>query len=87
VLYLQHSHDCSDEVAVNTWVESPYWQHCTGETYFQTEAPRLAAQIGRYAHAKQYRRMKKSVRTLRSRVGRVMRDVGRQLERIDPSRQ
>jgi IS5 family transposase len=31
--------------------------------------------------------MKKSLRTLRSRVGRVMRDVGRQLERIDPSRQ
>ena len=177
LLYLQHAYDCSDEVAVNTWVENPYWQHYTGETYFQTEAPidpsslsrwrkrvgeegvetmlmatieagrklgllkhssidrvivdttvmpkavahptdsrlleksrqhlvtlaeeegltlrqnynreapRLAAQIGRYAHAKQYRRMKKSLRTLRSRVGRVMRDVGRQLERIDPSRQ
>jgi transposase, IS5 family len=54
---------------------------------YNREAPRLAAQIGRYAHAKQYRRMKKSLRTLRSRVGRVMRDVGRQLERIDPSRQ
>jgi IS5 family transposase len=177
LLYLQHAYDCSDEVAVNAWVENPYWQHFTGETYFQTEAPidpssltrwrkrvgeegvetmlmatieagrklgllkrtsvdrvivdttvmpkaiahptdsrlleksrqhlvalaqeeglslrqnynreapRLAAQIGRYAHAKQYRRMKKSLRTLRSRVGRVMRDVGRQIERIDPSRQ
>jgi IS5 family transposase len=54
---------------------------------YNREAPRLAAQIGRYAHAKQYRRIKKSLRTLRSRVGRVMRDVGRQLERIDPSRQ
>lgn len=31
--------------------------------------------------------MKKSLHTLRSRVGRVMRDVGRQLERIDASRQ
>jgi IS5 family transposase len=177
LLYLQHVYDCSDEVAVNTWVENPYWQHYTGETYFQTEAPidpssltrwrkrvgeegvetmlmatieagrklgllkqssidrviedttvmpkaiahptdsrlleksrqhlvalakeegltlrqnynreapRLAAQIGCYAHAKQYRRMKKSLRTLRWRVGRVMRDVGRQIERIDPSRQ
>ncbi len=177
LLYLQHAYYCSDEVAVNTWVENPYWQHFTGETYFQTEAPidpssltrwrkrvgeegvelmllatieagrkfgllkaasvdrvivdttvmpkaiahptdsrllettrrhlvglaqaegltlrqnynreapRLASQIGRYAHAKQYRRMKKSLRTLRSRVGRVMRDVGRQLERIEPARQ
>jgi hypothetical protein len=31
--------DCSDEVAVNTSVENPYWQYLTGETYFQTEAP------------------------------------------------
>ena len=54
---------------------------------YNREAPRLAAQIGRYAHAKQYRRMKKSLRTLRSRVGRVMRDVGRQIDRIDPKRQ
>lgn len=27
-------------------------------------APRLAAQIGRYAHAKQFKRMRKAVRTL-----------------------
>jgi IS5 family transposase len=31
--------------------------------------------------------MKASPRTLRSRVGRLMRDLGRPLERIDPSRQ
>jgi hypothetical protein len=37
------------------------------------EAPRLAGQIARYAYAKQYKRMKKSRRPLRSRVGRVMR--------------
>ena len=156
LLYLQHAYDCSDEAAVNTWVENPYWQHFTGETWFQTEAPidpssltrwrkrigeegvetmlmvtidagrqigllrqtsvdrvivdttvmpkaiahptdsrlleksrqhlvrlaaehgvplrqnynreapRLAAQIGRYAHAKQYRRMRKALRTLSS---------------------
>jgi hypothetical protein len=39
LLYLQHAYDCSDEAAVNTWVENPYWQHFTGETWFQTEAP------------------------------------------------
>ena len=42
-------------------------------------APKLVAQIGRYAHAKQFKRMHKAVRTLRSRVGRVQRDVQRQL--------
>lgn len=34
---------------------------------YNREAPRLAGQIGRYAHAKQYKRMKKARRTLRSR--------------------
>ncbi|MCW3662522.1 IS5 family transposase [Burkholderia cenocepacia] len=43
-------------------------------------APRLAAQIGRYAHAKQFKRMKKALRTLRTRVGRVHREVSRQLQ-------
>lgn len=38
-------------------------------------APRLAAQIGRYAHAKQFKRMKKALRTLRTRLGRVHREV------------
>ncbi|NUX59609.1 transposase, partial [Paraburkholderia youngii] len=49
---------------------------------YNREAPRLARQIGRYAHAKQYKRMKKALRTLRSRVGRVMRDVERQLDSV-----
>jgi len=49
---------------------------------YSREAPRLAAQVGRYAHARQYRRMKKALRTLRSRVGRVMRDVDRQVEQV-----
>jgi len=39
LLYLQHAYDCSDEAIVNTWVEKPYVQYFTGETYFQTEAP------------------------------------------------
>lgn len=167
LLYLQHTFDCSDELVVNTWVENPYWQYFTGESYLQTrcpidpssltrwrkrigeegvetllmvtidaarrggmlkasstdkiivdttvmpkaiahptdsrlleksrqhlvkladengielrqnynrEAPRLAAQAGRYAHAKQYKRMKKTIKTLRTRVGRVQREVQR----------
>ena len=36
---------------------------------YNREAPRLATQIGRYAHAKQFKRMKRSLRTLRTRVG------------------
>jgi IS5 family transposase len=49
---------------------------------YNREAPRLASQISRYAHAKQYKRMRKTLRTLRSRVGRVMRDVERQLDAV-----
>ena len=172
LLYLQHAFDLSDEEVVWQWVENPYWQVFTGETYLQTEppidpssltrwrkrlgeagveellaetieaakragvikassvkrvivdttvmekaiahptdsrllercrehlvkaaarhglklrqnynreAPHVARQIGRYAHAKQFKRMKKALRTLRSRVGRVMRDVERQLDSV-----
>ncbi|WP_233808643.1 IS5 family transposase [Paraburkholderia sp. HP33-1] len=172
LLYLQHAFDLSDEEVVWQWVENPYWQVFTGETYLQTEppidpssltrwrkwlgkagveellaetieaakrggvikaasvkrvivdttvmqkavarptdsrllercrehlvkaaarhglklrqnynreAPRLERQIGRYAHAKQYKRMKKVLCTLRSRVGRVMRDVERQIDSV-----
>jgi IS5 family transposase len=175
LLYLQHAFDLSDEEVVTQWVENPYWQVFTGETFLQTEppidpssltrwrkrlgeagveellaatieaakragvikassvkrvivdttvmpkaiahptdsrllercrehlvkaaarhglklrqnynreAPRLALQIGRYAHAKQYKRMRKTLRTLRSRVGRVMRDIERQVDRASDS--
>lgn len=175
LLYLQHALDLSDEEVVWQWVENPYWQVFTGETYLQTEppidpssltrwrkrlgeagveellaetieaakragvikassvkrvivdttvmekavahptdsrllercrehlvkaaarhgltlrqnynreAPRLALQIGRYAHAKQFKRMRKALRTLRSRVGRVMRDVERQASQVGDS--
>ena len=172
LLYLQHAYDCSDEEIVNTWMENPYVQYFTGETYFQTEAPmdsssltrwrkrigeegvesmlivtidaaqkigavkassferlivdstvmpkaiahptdsrllergrqhlvkladehgielrqnynreapRMALQIGRYAHAKQFKRMHKTVKTLKTRVGRVYRDVQRNIDVI-----
>ncbi len=45
-------------------------------------APRLAAQVGRYAHAKQFRRMRKALRTLKGYTGRVMRDLRRQHDEI-----
>lgn len=45
-------------------------------------APRMAAQVGRYAHAKQFKRMKKALRALRTRVGRVQREVTEQLHRL-----
>lgn len=38
-----------------------------------------ADRAGRYAHAKQFKRMKKALRTLRTRVGRVQREVARQI--------
>ena len=49
---------------------------------YNREAPRLALQIGRYAHARQFKRMSKTLRTLRSRVGRVWRDIDRQKEQV-----
>ena len=38
-------------------------------------APRLAMQAGRYAHARQFRRMRKALRRLKGYVGRVRRDI------------
>jgi transposase, IS5 family len=52
---------------------------------YNREAPHLVLQIGRYAHAKQYKRMRKALRTLRPRVGRVMRDVDRQAVQVSDS--
>ena len=46
---------------------------------YNRTAPRLAIQVGRYAHAKQFRRMRATLRTLRTLVGRVWRDVTRKL--------
>ena len=165
LLYLQHAFRLSDDAVVARWVENPYYQHFTGETFFQhrppidpssltrwrnrigeegvewlltktieagkasgaveekclervavdttvmekaiahpTDArlyerarsklvtlaraaevplrqsyarlgPRLAAQAGRYAHAKQFKRMRKALRRLKGYVGRVRGDI------------
>ena len=173
LLYLQHAYRLSDEAVVARWVENPYYQHLTGETFFQHRppidpssltrwrnrigeegvewlltqtieagrksgaiddaslrrvavdttvmekniayptdarlyerartqlvalaqeagvdlrqsyarlAPRLAMQVGRYAHAKQFRRMRKALKQLKGYTGRVMRDLRRHLGDID----
>ena len=45
-------------------------------------APRLALQVGRYAHAKQFRRMRKTLKKLKGYTGRVMRDLRRHVQDI-----
>ena len=172
LMYLQHVHRLSDDAVVARWVENPYFQHFTGETFFQHQAPihpsslsrwrdrigeegaewlltktieagraagavdddslkriavdttvmekniahptdarlyekarvklvalaregglqlrqsyarkapRLAVQIGRYAHARQFKRMRKALRTLKGYTGRVLRDVRRHLRDV-----
>ncbi len=39
LLYLQHAYWLSDEAVVARWVENPYYQHLTGETFFQHRLP------------------------------------------------
>ena len=172
LLYLQHAYRLSDDAVVARWVENPYYQHFTGETFFQHRppvdpscltrwrqrigeegaewlltktieagvtsgavedcslariavdttvmekniahptdarlyekarrqlvalahegeitlrqnynrlAPRLAMQIGRYAHARQFKRMRKALKKLKGYTGRILRDIRRQLEKI-----
>jgi len=45
-------------------------------------APRLALQVGRYAHAKQFKRMRKALKNLKGYTGRIMRDLRRHLQDI-----
>ncbi len=47
--------------------------------------PRLAGQVGRYAHARQFKRMRKALRRLKGYTGRVLRDIERQLDRVPES--
>lgn len=49
---------------------------------YARKAPRLAVQIGRYAHARQFKRMRKALRTLKGYTGRVLRDVRRHLRDV-----
>jgi IS5 family transposase len=44
------------------------------------ELKTLALKAGRYAHARQFKRMKKAIATMRTRVGRLVRDILRKLD-------
>jgi IS5 family transposase len=48
---------------------------------YNREAPKLAGKIARYAHARQYRRMRSHLKKLKTLVGRVWRDASRQLDK------
>lgn len=44
--------------------------------------PRLCRQVGRYAHARQFKRMRKALRRLKGYTGRVLRDIERQMDKV-----
>ncbi|MEM1143365.1 MAG: IS5 family transposase [Pseudomonadota bacterium] len=46
---------------------------------YSRQGPRIAQQIGRHAHAKQYKRMRRMLRKQRTWVGRLQRELERQL--------
>jgi IS5 family transposase len=46
--YLKYQHDLSDENVVAHWVENPYWQHFSGERYFQHQMPIDASSMTRW---------------------------------------
>lgn len=49
---------------------------------YNRQAPHMAVQIGRYAHARQFKRMRKMLKSLRVRVARVYREVMRKLGQL-----
>ncbi len=49
------------------------------QTYART-AKKLASKVSRYAHAKQYKRMRSALKSLKTLVGRVYRDIQRKLK-------
>lgn len=54
---------------------------------YNRQAPQLVAQIGRHAHAKQYKRMRAKLKKLRTLVGRVWRDIERQSHALEAEQQ
>lgn len=53
---------------------------------YNRQAPRIAAQVARYAHAGQFKRMRAELKRLRTVVGRVWRDMERQLATVTDER-
>lgn len=50
---------------------------------YEREAPGLARKAGRHAHARQFKRMRRVLRRQRTLLGRVIRDIGRQLGTLE----
>ena len=48
LLYLKHTYDLSDEALVARWSENVYFQHFSGQDYFEPRLPCDATQIGRF---------------------------------------
>ena len=46
--YLKYQHDLSDENVVAHWVENPYWQHFSGQQFFQHQLPIEASSMTRW---------------------------------------
>lgn len=51
---------------------------------YSRQGPRAAQQIGRHAHAKQYKRMRRLIRQQCTWVGRLQRELERQLDALSP---
>ena len=49
LLYLQHAYRLSDEAVVARWIENPYYQHFTGETFFQHRLPIDSSSLTRWS--------------------------------------
>ncbi len=56
---------------------------CLRQSY-QRKGPQAALKAGRYAHAQQFKRMRKSIKTLKTYLGRVVRDIERKTNIITP---
>jgi IS5 family transposase len=59
-------------------------QKITLRQSYQRKGPQAALKAGRYAHAKQFKRMRKSIKTLKTYLGRVVRDIERKSDIVSP---
>lgn len=59
-------------------------QQITLRQSYQRKGPQVALMAGRYAHAKQFKRMRKAVKTLKTYLGRVVRDIERKSDVVTP---
>jgi hypothetical protein len=48
LMYLQHAYGLSDEAVLARWVENPYFQHFTGEAFFQHRLPIHPSSLSRW---------------------------------------